>query len=60
MYKLAAHHVDWCTCQYNYETAFVDAGKGEIVSEHYCLLPCDLRSLKDLDAAFAKAGLDAK
>ncbi|KAG0593942.1 hypothetical protein M758_UG033700 [Ceratodon purpureus] len=38
----------------------IDAGKGGIVSEHYSLLPCDLRNLKDLDDAFAKAELDAK
>lgn len=38
----------------------MDAGKGKIVSEHYSLLPCDLRVLKDLDDVFAKAGLDAK
>lgn len=39
---------------------FGNAGKGEVVSEHFSLLPCDLRNLKDMDAAFAKAGLDAK
>lgn len=42
------------------ETTLVDAGKGEIISEHYSLLPCDLRVSKNLDDAFAKAGLDAK
>lgn len=42
------------------EQVEIDPGKGEIVSEHYSLLPCDLRNLKDMDAAFAKAGLDAK
>lgn len=38
----------------------IDPGKGEIVSEHYSLLPCDLRDLKTLDDAFTKAQLDAK
>ena len=38
----------------------MDAGKGKIVSEHYSLVPCDLRSLKDMDDAFVKAELDAK
>lgn len=42
------------------EKPAIDPGKGEIVSGHYSLLPCDLRSLKDLDDAFTKAGLDAK
>ena len=36
------------------------AGRGEIISDHYYLLPADLRDLKDLDTALAKAKLDFK
>jgi len=46
--------------EHDHEATILGAGKGEIVSEHYSLLPCDLRNLKDLDDVFAKAELDAK
>lgn len=54
-----------CTCivlrpEHDCESTLLHAGKGEIVSEHYSLLPCDLRDLKTLDDAFTKAQLDAK
>jgi tRNA wybutosine-synthesizing protein 4 len=34
--------------------------EGEIISEHYRLLPADLRDLKDLDRVFLQATLDPK
>jgi tRNA wybutosine-synthesizing protein 4 len=34
--------------------------EGEIISEHYTLLPADLRDLKDLDRVFLRATLDPK
>lgn len=46
--------------EHDCEATMLVAGKGQIVSEHYSLLPCDLRNLKDLDDAVAKAELDAK
>lgn len=48
-----------CICivlclEYDCELIFLYVGKGEIVSEYYSFLFCDLRDLKILDDVFIK------